>query len=75
MVNYIFISFSEMYDALQCEKVCRVQQIPGKLVTIPRELSAGCGYAWRSEATYQDIILTLLEEKGVAFEAAHCLDR
>ena len=29
------------------EKRCIAEQIPGRLIPLPRELSAGCGLAWR----------------------------
>lgn len=28
-------------------KHCEAERIPGRLIPLPRELSAGCGLAWR----------------------------
>ena len=35
---------------MEMEAFCRASGIPGRLVPVPRQLSAGCGIAWRMEA-------------------------
>ena len=32
---------------MEWEKQCPVRQVPGRLIPLPREISAGCGLAWR----------------------------
>lgn len=44
---YIVLSFRATVDAMAWEKRCIAEQIPGRLIPLPRELSAGCGLAWR----------------------------
>ena len=34
-------------EAMAWEKHCEAEHIPGRLIPLPRELSAGCGLAWR----------------------------
>ena len=45
--NYIVLSFRTTLEAMEWEKQCHVRQGPGRLIPLPREISAGCGLAWR----------------------------
>ena len=44
---YIVLSFGSTVAAMAWEKHCTEKTIPGRLIPLPRELSAGCGLAWR----------------------------
>ena len=44
---YIVLSFDSTVAAMAWEKRCAERTIPGRLIPLPRELSAGCGLAWR----------------------------
>lgn len=44
---YIVLSFGSTVAAMAWEKRCAEKTIPGRLIPLPRELSAGCGLAWR----------------------------
>lgn len=44
---YMVLTFSTTTAAMSMEKKCREQQIPGRLIPVPREITAGCGLAWR----------------------------
>ena len=45
--SYIVLSFRTTLEAMEREKQCHVRQVPGRLIPLPREISAGCGLAWR----------------------------
>ena len=47
--SYIVLSFRTTVEAMAWEKHCEAEHIPGRLIPLPRELSAGCGLAWRME--------------------------
>ena len=42
---YIVLSFHATVEAMAWEKHCTEANIPGRLIPLPRELSAGCGLA------------------------------
>ena len=44
---YIVLSFRTTVEAMAWEKHCEAEHIAGRLIPLPRELSAGCGLAWR----------------------------
>ena len=42
----LYITFYTTAEAMATESVCRENNLSGKLVPVPRVLSAGCGIAW-----------------------------
>lgn len=51
--EYVIFSFATTTEALSMEAKCNEGKIPGRLIPLPGEISAGCGLAWR--ITVQDI--------------------
>ena len=45
--TYIVLSFRTTLEAMEWEKCCLAAGVPGRLIPLPREISAGCGLAWR----------------------------
>lgn len=45
--EYMILTFRTTTDAMAMEAQCAEQSIPGRLIPIPREITAGCGLAWR----------------------------
>ena len=45
--SYIILTFQTTTQAMAVEKTCQREQIPGRLIPTPREISAGCGLVWR----------------------------
>ena len=42
----LIITFHTTADAIAFEKACKEYGKPGRMIPVPRELSAGCGLAW-----------------------------
>lgn len=62
MKEWLIITFETEHAALHFSTLCKQTGIAGRLMPIPRKLSAGCGIAWRSEPAWQESIQTLIEE-------------
>lgn len=45
--EYVILTFRTTTDAMAMEAQCVEQSVPGRLIPIPREITAGCGLAWR----------------------------
>lgn len=58
---YQILTFHTTSAAMAMELYCKEHDISGRLIPVPRELSAGCGLAWRIEpeeyARYKDDLL------------------
>ncbi len=44
----LVVTFHTAADAMEMEQACRQQNVPGRLIPLPREISAGCGVRGRS---------------------------
>ena len=42
----LVITFHTTAAAMAMETLCRQQGLPGRLIPVPRELTADCGMAW-----------------------------
>ena len=50
----VVLTFSTTTAAMSMEKKCGQNKIPGRLIPVPREITAGCGLAWKmSEEDYE----------------------
>ena len=45
--TYRILTFHTTTEAMAMEKSAIKHQIPGRLIPIPTEITAGCGLAWR----------------------------
>lgn len=70
----LFFSFPATAAAMEAERICKEAGIPGRLVPIPREITAGCGLAWMSEPAQEPVIRGFFAARGLAFEGSYLLD-
>ena len=45
--NYMILTFKTTTAAMAMAKKCGEDKIPGRLIPLPGEISAGCGLSWR----------------------------
>ena len=66
--NYRIITFHTTSAAMAMEKYCNENSIKGRLIPVPRELSAGCGLAWRMEPGDYEGSGKEIEKSGIEME-------
>ena len=52
----IVVTFNTTTDAIRCEKYCAEQKIEGRIIPVPRVLSASCGMAFKAPLTEDETI-------------------
>ena len=70
----LFFSFSTTAAAMEAEAVCKRRGVPGRLVPIPREITAGCGLAWMSAPAREAELRAFFAEQGLDYEGVWKLD-
>ncbi|WP_186365757.1 DUF3343 domain-containing protein [Enorma burkinafasonensis] len=70
----LVISFASAVDAMQVEKHCRAEGLPGRLIPVPREITAGCGLAWKAAPEDREAILASLEGAGIFWQGTYTID-
>lgn len=64
----IVVTFDTTTDAIRMENYCKQMKLPGRLIPVPREISAGCGMAWCSPADCEEIIKNLIDQEQIEVE-------
>ena len=64
----LVITFRTTADAIAFEKACKANDKPGRMIPVPREISAGCGLAWASVPEEKDGMTIFLEEQNIKCE-------
>lgn len=65
---YCIFTFYSTHFALKLEESCKKENIPGKLIPVPRSISASCGTAFRGEVEDKEKIGQIAEKDGVEIE-------
>ena len=70
----LVITFYTTTDAMAMEQACKETKADGRIIPVPRVISAGCGLAWCAKIESEKNLRTLMEEKKIVFqEIQECL--
>lgn len=53
----LIVTFAATVQAMAAEKYCMENGLPGRIIPVPRAITAGCGLAWKA-APADEIALT-----------------
>ena len=67
----LVVTFHTTADAMAMEKACKEHNVPGRIIPVPRAISAGCGLAWCAELTDRDAIAAMMKQAGIEEEDMH----
>lgn len=67
----LVITFHTTTEAMAMEKVCKQTQTPGRLIPVPREISAGCGLAWCAALDEKEKIRQVMKEMDIQEQDMH----
>ena len=67
----LVVTFDATAAAMAVEKYCLERGVPGRLIPVPREITAGCGLAWKAEVGQEEAVTAALESAGIAFSGVH----
>lgn len=70
----LVITFSTTTEAMKTEKFCMEKNLPGRMIPVPREISAGCGLSWKVDPEEKDRIQKEFEQAGITFEAMQIVE-
>lgn len=67
----LVVTFHTTADAMAMEKACKEHNAPGRLIPVPRAISAGCGLSWCAELTDREEIQSVMAQVGIQEEEMH----
>ena len=67
----LVVTFHTTADAMAMEKACKEHGVPGRIIPVPRVISAGCGLAWCAELDEREQIADIMKQVGIQEEEMH----
>ena len=67
----LVVTFHTTSEAMAVEKACKQYGAPGRLIPVPRMISAGCGLAWCAGLEDKEIVKEVLNKVGIKEEDMH----
>ena len=61
----LIFAFYTTADAMAMESLCKEKGLPGRLVPVPREVSAGCGIAWAAPPESEALLVEAVRAAGI----------
>ena len=68
---WLIVTFHTTADAMAMEKACKEHNVPGRIIPVPRAISAGCGLAWCAELDEREQISDVMKQVGIQEEDMH----
>ena len=72
--NRLIITFRCTTDAIAMEKACKETLTPGRLIPVPRSISASCGLSWAVLQEEKDCLALVEHEFAEEIEGKWMLD-
>lgn len=64
----LIITFNSTSSAMAAEKHFVSKELPGRLIPLPSEMSAGCGLAWKAPVNTRELLRHELDEAGIDWD-------
>ena len=70
----LIITFATTTQAMAMEKFCQTQGLPGRLIPVPREITAGCGLSWKADPADKDALESALTQHDMKWQEMHIIE-
>jgi hypothetical protein len=64
----LIITFESTVQAMRLERAAKEAKAPGRLIPVPREITAGCGLAYCATPTAREELILLIQKYGLTAE-------
>ena len=66
----LVVTFSTTTAAMEMERYCLANGIPGRLIPTPRSLTADCGLAWSAPPEAEEAVLQAAKAGSIEYAGA-----
>ena len=70
----IVVTFHTTHNVLTMEKYAKQAKIEGRIVPVPRKLSASCGLAWSGPMETKEQLLEIIEKHQIDYDKIYELE-
>lgn len=64
----LVITFHTTAEAIAMETVCHKEDVPGRLIPVPRQISAGCGLSWSMSPAWREHVMGIMGRQGLGYQ-------
>ena len=72
--KFAVVTFHTTTEAMQMESTAKEAGFSGRLIPVPRVISAGCGLAWRENIDNRDELEAFMKAQNIECDSIHELD-
>ena len=69
----IVVIFKTTTAALQMEKIAKTEGMDGRLIPVPKEITAGCGLAWSAPVETEGVLRDLIKRHAITSDGVQKL--
>ena len=70
----LVITFATTTQAMAVEKFCLSNNLPGRIIPVPREITAGCGLSWKAAPEDKELLEAELQKSGLGWQEMHVIE-
>ena len=70
----VVVTFDATAAAMAAEKYCLATGVAGRLIPVPREITAGGGLAWKPAPEQEEDVTAALRSAGIEYSGVHRLE-
>ena len=65
------VTFPTTTGAMAMEKACKEEAVPGRLIPVPRTITAGCGMCWAAPGESRDAVEELVVRRKLMIDGLY----
>ena len=67
----LVVTFKTTTQAMAAEKFCQQNGLPGRIIPVPREITAGCGLSWKAAPEDQEALETAFTQANRGWDGMY----
>ena len=67
----LVVTFHTTTQAMAAEKFCLANGLPGRIIPVPREITAGCGLSWKAAPEDRETLTNAFTEAGLGWDGMY----
>ena len=67
------VTFRTTAAAMEMERICKECGVPGRLIPVPRAITAGCGMCWSAPPSAREAVEELVMDRHLLIEGIYAI--
>lgn len=67
------VTFRTTAAAMEMERLCKAGDVPGRLIPVPRTITAGCGMCWAAPPSAREAVEELVMARHLMIDGIYAI--